>query len=260
MAIINVTDDSFYAESRTSTADAICERVRGAMADGVRLFDVGGYSSRPNAVDISLDEEWHRVELGIASIREVSKDVTISVDTFRAEVVRRAVEQFGQIVVNDISAGEQDPAIVDVVAHYDLPYVAMHMRGTPQTMQGMTAYEKDITTEVCDYFARRCDELHAAGVRQIILDPGFGFAKTLEQNYQLLAGLNRLCEMGYPVLVGLSRKSMIYKALDTTPDNALAGTTALHWEALRQGASVLRVHDTREACDVVSIFNKFLSF
>ena len=256
MGILNVTPDSFYASSRV-VGDALLERAKDMLDAGAAILDLGACSTRPGSEPVSEKEELARLHSALDVLDKELPDAVVSVDTFRAEVVRRAVEQFGQIVVNDISAGEQDPTIVDVVAHYDLPYVAMHMRGTPQTMQGMTAYEKDITTEVCDYFARRCDELHAAGVRQIILDPGFGFAKTLEQNYQLLAGLNRLCEMGYPVLVGLSRKSMIYKALDTTPDNALAGTTALHWEALRQGATLLRVHDVREAVETIKLYEKY---
>lgn len=259
MAIVNLTDDSFYAASRNSSAEAVERRVVEAIGDGVSLFDVGGYSSRPDAADISLEEEWRRVALGIRSIRRVSEKVLISVDTFRAEVVRRAVAEFGQIIVNDISAGELDAAMLDVVAKNSLPYIAMHMRGTPQTMQSLTSYEQDITSAVCDYFATKCADFRARGIEQIILDPGFGFAKTLEQNYELLAGLNRLVAMGYPVLVGLSRKSMIYRLLETTPDVALAGTTALHWEALRQGATILRAHDTREACDVVKIFNKYAS-
>ena len=259
MAIVNVTDDSFYGASRTSTGEAIQRRVSSAIEDGVTLFDVGGYSSRPNALHISLEEEWQRVELGLRNVRSVTSDAVLSVDTFRSEIVRRAVESFGEIVVNDISAGEQDDAMIEVVARYNLPYVAMHMRGTPQTMQTFTSYEKDITSEVCDYFVAKCNEWQQQGVKNIILDAGFGFAKSLEQNYELLAGLNRLCAMGFPVLVGVSRKSMIYRVLESTPEQALAGTTALHWEALRQGASILRVHDTREACDVVKIFKQYRS-
>lgn len=255
MAIVNVTDDSFYGASRNYSSRDIEERVSRAIEDGVSLFDIGGYSSRPNAAHISLEEEWQRVELGLKSVRQVASDALLSVDTFRSEIVRRAVEEFGDIIVNDISAGEQDAAMVDVVSHYDLPYIAMHMRGTPQTMQSLTSYENDITTEVCDYFTAKCQELHLRGVKKIILDAGFGFAKTLEQNYELLSGLHRLCSMDYPVLAGLSRKSMIYRVLDSTPEESLAGTTALHWEALRQGASILRVHDTREANDVIKLFN-----
>lgn len=259
MAIVNVTDDSFYGASRTSTSEAIQRRVRSAVEDGVMLFDIGGYSSRPNASHISLEEEWQRVELGLRNVRSVATDAILSVDTFRSEIVLRAVENFGDIVVNDISAGEQDDKMIDVVARYNLPYVAMHMRGTPQTMQTLTSYEKDITSEVCDYFAVKCQVWQQRGVKNIILDAGFGFAKSLEQNYELLAGLNNLCAMGYHVLVGVSRKSMIYRVLESTPEESLAGTTALHWEALRQGASILRVHDTREASDVVKLFKKYTS-
>lgn len=184
----------------------------------------------------------------------------VSVDTFRAEVARRAIESFGEVIVNDISAGELDPAIVDVVAEYGVPYIAMHMKGTPQTMQTLTAYEGDIVTAVCDYFAAKTVELRERGVRDVILDPGFGFAKSLEQNYELMAGLHRLCSMGYPVLAGVSRKSMIYRLLGVTPAEALAGTVALNWEALRQGATILRVHDTREAADVVRMFALYGQF
>ena len=161
------------------------------------------------------------------------------------------------MIINDISAGELDSAMIDVVAQYKVPYIAMHMRGTPQTMQSNTHYESGIVEEVCQYFERKCAELKSRGVEHIIIDPGFGFAKSLEQNYELLANLNRLCAMGYPVLAGVSRKSMIYKLLGVTPAEALNGTTALHWEALRQGATILRVHDTQEAAEVVKIFNKY---
>ncbi|MBQ6987807.1 MAG: dihydropteroate synthase [Alistipes sp.] len=259
MAIVNVTNDSFYGASRNYSGEDVEKRVRQALEDGVSLFDVGGCSSRPNAVHISLEDEWRRVELGLRSVRQVAADAMLSVDTFRSEIVQRAVENFGDIIVNDISAGEQDDAMIDVVAKYNLPYIAMHMRGTPQTMQSLTSYEKDITSEVCDYFAAKCQALRDRGVNKIILDPGFGFAKTLEQNYELLAGLHRLRAMGYPVLAGLSRKSMIYRVLDTIPENSLAGTTALNWEALRQGATILRVHDTREACDIIKLFKKYTS-
>ena len=259
MAIVNVTDDSFYGASRNYSAKDIEQRVCRAIEDGVSLFDIGGYSSRPNAVHISLEEEWQRVELGLRNVRKVASDALLSVDTFRSEIVRRAVENFGDIIVNDISAGEQDDAMIDVVAKYNLPYIVMHMRGTPQTMQSLTSYEKDITTEVCNYFAAKCQELRSRGVKDIILDPGFGFAKTLDQNYELLAGLHNLCAMGYPVLAGLSRKSMIYRVLDSTPEDSLVGTTALHWEALRQGVTIVRVHDTREASDVVKLVRKYTS-
>ena len=257
MTIVNVTDDSFFAGSRTIDKSAIVSRVQQALEEGATIFDVGGYSSRPGAKELSVEEEWCRVSVGLQAVRSVSASVPVSVDTFRSEVARRAVEEFGELIINDISAGELDNKMINVVAQYKVPYIAMHMRGTPQTMQSNTHYENGVVAEVCQYFERKCVELQSRGVERIILDPGFGFAKSLEQNYELLANLNRLCAMGYPVLAGVSRKSMIYKLLDITPAEALNGTTALHWEALRQGATILRVHDTREATQVVRIFNEY---
>ena len=257
MAIINVTDDSFFEGSRTVDEQSIAARVREAIASGATILDVGGYSSRSGAKELSVDEEWERVRKGLRIIKDVAADAFVSVDTFRSEVVRRAVEEFGDVIVNDISAGELDDEMIDVVAKYNLPYIAMHMRGTPQTMQSMTEYPNGVVEEVCRYFEKKVAELHSRGVSKIILDPGFGFAKTLEQNYELLGGLNRLCAMGYPVLAGVSRKSMIYKLLSVTPAESLNGTTALNWEALRQGAAILRVHDTREAVEVVRILTEY---
>lgn len=256
MAILNVTDDSFYAGSRNMEERAISERVVQAIEEGATIIDVGGYSTRPGAKDISLEEEWQRVERGLKCIRYISEDIAISVDTFRSGVVERAVALVGDIIVNDISAGEADTRMVDVVAHHKLPYIAMHMRGTPQTMQSMTQYEEGICESVCRYFTQRVEYLRQRGVNDIILDPGFGFAKSVEQNFELLGGLSSLSALGYPVLAGLSRKSMIYRALDITPEESLAGTVALNWEALRQGASILRVHDVREARQVIELYNR----
>ena len=277
MAILNVTPDSFYAGSRTPEAESVERRVREAVSEGAQLIDVGGYSSRPGADEVPADEEWRRVRLGVGTVRRLAPGMTVSVDTFRSEVAAKAVETFGPLVVNDISAGELDPAMLSVVADCGVPYIAMHMKGDPKTMQSQTDYRRDIVTEVVGYFRRRTDykrditaevtayfeaktaDLLAAGIKRenIILDPGFGFAKTTEQNYELLAGLHRLCALGYPVLAGLSRKSMIYKVLDATPAESLAGTVALGWECLRQGAAILRVHDVREAVDTVKLFNMF---
>ena len=256
MAIVNVTDDSFYAQSRMASDEAIVERVREAIAEGATILDVGGYSSRPGAVDVSVEEEWQRVRRGLQAVRSVSGEVAVSVDTFRAEVAARAIEEFGDVIINDISAGELSPQMVDVVAEAGVPYIAMHMKGSPQTMQQMTTYDEDIVSAVCRYFEEKVEHLLAKGVKQIVLDPGFGFAKSVEQNYELLAGLNRLCVMGYPVLAGVSRKSMIYKTLCVTADGALTGTIALNWEALRQGATILRVHDVREAAEVIKLYEK----
>ncbi len=256
MTIVNVTPDSFYAGSRTFTSEEIERRVMKAAEDGADMFDVGGYSSRPAAGDVPADEEAARVARAMKVIRRCMPDMPVSIDTFRSEVVRRTVSEWGDCIVNDISAGALDDNMVATVAELHLPYIAMHMRGTPATMQQMTCYN-DVVREVSNYFVRRLNELHKAGIGQIIIDPGFGFAKTLEQNYQLMANLHRLVGLGVPLLAGVSRKSMIYRLLGTTPAEALAGTVALNWESLRQGAAILRVHDTREAADTVAIFNKY---
>ena len=257
MAIVNVTDDSFYADSRTISQAAIAERVRRAIAEGATILDVGGYSSRPGAEDIDVEQEWQRVEMGLRVIRQISEEVAISVDTFRSVVAERALQGYGPLIINDISAGEIDDRIIDVVAKYDVPYIAMHMRGTPQTMQQQIDLEQDITEQVCDYFRQRVEQLRSRGVNKLILDPGFGFAKSLKQNYELLLGLDRVCALGYPVLAGISRKSMIYKLLGTSPsdDATLQGTKILNYQALCSGATILRVHDVKEAVEIVDLFN-----
>lgn len=260
MAILNVTPDSFFAGSRMPDAPHVERRVREAVAEGASIIDVGGYSSRSGADEVSPDEEWRRVELGVEAVRRLAPGMAVSVDTFCSEVAARAIERFGPLIINDISAGELDPAMPAVAAKYGVPYIAMHMKGDPKTMQSLTDYKRDITAEVVAYFEARVAALLAAGIARehLVLDPGFGFAKTTEQNYELLAGLHRLCALGYPVLAGLSRKSMIYRVLGVTPAQSLAGTVALGWECLRQGAAILRVHDVREAVDTVRIFNAYV--
>ena len=260
MAILNVTPDSFFAGSRMPDAPHVERRVREAVAEGASIIDVGGYSSRPGADEVSPGEEWRRVRLGVGAVRRLAPGMAVSVDTFRSEVAARAIERFGPLIINDISAGELDPAMPAVAAKYGVPYIAMHMKGDPKTMQSLTDYKRDITAEVVAYFEARVAALLAAGIARehLVLDPGFGFAKTTEQNYELLAGLHRLCALGYPVLAGLSRKSMIYRVLGVTPAQSLAGTVALGWECLRQGAAILRVHDVREAVDTVRIFNAYV--
>lgn len=260
MAIVNATDDSFYAESRTMSVEAVQERVRKVLAEGATIIDVGGYSSRPGADDVSLEQEWARVDMALSAVRAVDADVLVSIDTFRAEIVRRAVAKYGLVIVNDITAGEGDADMVAMVAALDVPYVAMHMRGTPQTMQTLSEYD-DVTGEVCTYLRDKAQMLQRAGVRpqNIILDPGFGFAKSIEQCYKLLGELNYLCALDYPVLVGLSRKSMIYRLLDVEPEQALCGTQVVQWEALRQGAMLLRVHDVGAAAQTVRMFEMFKS-
>lgn len=256
MAIVNVTPDSFYAGSRNLDLEAVERRVLEAVEEGASILDVGGYSSRPGAAEVPVEEEWARVKAGVGAVRRLAPAAVVSVDTFRSEIARRVLDAFGPVIINDISAGELDPAILEVVARHGVPYIAMHMKGDPQTMQSLTDYRRDIATEVVSYFRERVERLLAAGIRRerIILDPGFGFAKTVAQNYELLSGLHRLCALGFPVLAGLSRKSMIYKVLDATPEESLAGTVALGWECLRQGANILRVHDVREAADTVRLF------
>ena len=255
MAIVNVTPDSFYAASRAADVQAIEERVRRAVAEGAAIIDIGGCSTRPGAEYVPAEEEYRRVACGLRAVRRVAPETAVSVDTFRAEVAARCIDEFGPLIVNDISAGEEEPELMRVAARRGVPYVAMHKRGTPAEMQSLTGYG-DVAAEVAEYLCERVARLTEAGVRRerIIVDPGFGFAKTAEENFQLLAGLHRLRRCGCPIMVGVSRKSMIYRTLDVTPDEALNGTTALHWEALRQGASILRVHDVREAVQTVNLF------
>ena len=258
MAIVNATPDSFYSLSRTQSHEAVAERVREAIEDGATIIDIGGYSSRPDADDVAVEEEWQRVKMALEATREVSQDIAISVDTFRAEVVRRAVAEFGDIIVNDITAGAGDSEMFKTVAELGVPYVAMHMRGTPQTMQSLTQYN-DVVADVVAELSECLQAMEKAGIdrRRVALDPGFGFAKSTEQNYELLAGLHRLKSLGQPLLVGVSRKSMIYKTLGATPEVSLSATQAIHWEALRQGATLLRVHDVKEAVETIKLFEKF---
>ena len=257
MAIVNATPDSFFASSRAQSHRAVAARVERALNEGAIIIDIGGYSSRPDADDVAMAEEWSRVDMALSAVREVSGEVAISLDTFRAEVVRRAYEKYGKIIVNDITGGLGDDEMLKTVAELQLPYIAMHMRGTPQTMQQQTQYN-DVVAEVANELHERLTAIENAGIdrSRVALDPGFGFAKTVEQNYELLAGLHRLKALEQPLLVGLSRKSMIYKPLGITPDEALSATQAVHWEALRQGATLLRVHDVREAVQTIKLYEK----
>ena len=258
MAIVNATPDSFYAASRTQSHKAIAERVERVLNEGAAIVDIGGYSSRPNADDVSVEEEWSRVDTALSATREVATNIPISIDTFRSEIVRRAYDKYGEVVVNDITGGLGDADMLSVVAELKLPYIAMHMRGTPQTMQSQVHYE-DVVAEVVAELQQRLLAIEQSGIERcrVALDPGFGFAKTVDQNYELLAGLQRLNALEQPLLVGVSRKSIIYKPLDITPDEALAATQAVHWEALRQGATLLRVHDVREAVQTLKLYERF---
>lgn len=252
MGILNVTPDSFYAGSRKQSEEEIRQRVQEIRQQGGSMIDIGAYSSRPGADDVSPHEEMERLARGLQIIREEWEEAIVSVDTFRAEVARQCVEQFGVEIINDISGGALDPDMFHAVAQLGVPYILMHMQGTPQNMQQAPHYD-NITSEVMQYFAERINRLHELGAKDIILDPGFGFAKTLEHNYKLLHHMEVLHTFGLPLLVGFSRKSMIYRLLETTPQEALNGTTVLNTIALGMGASILRVHDVRQAVEAIKI-------
>ena len=252
MGILNVTPDSFFTDSRSFDADAISHRVATMVAEGADMIDIGAYSSRPGAGEVSVTEEMQRLERGMAIVRKIAPSILVSVDTFRADVARYAVESLGVDMVNDISAGLLDDNMVATVAQLKVPYIAMHMRGTPATMSEMTQYD-NVVADVMRELSQRINEFTLAGINDIIIDPGFGFAKTTEQNYELLQNLELFHELGYPLLVGVSRKSMIYRALGVTPDDALNGTTVVNTIALQAGASILRVHDVKQAVEAVKI-------
>lgn len=253
MGILNVTPDSFFAASRTFSETEVARRAEQLLADGADIIDIGGYSTRPGAAEVSPGEEWARLSLGLEAVRAVSAEAVVSVDTFRADVARRCVEEYGVAIVNDISGGELDADMFPTVAALGVPYILMHMQGTPQTMQQAPHYD-DVLREVILYLARKVQQLRELGVRDIILDPGFGFGKTVDDNYRLLACLDELALFGLPVLAGISRKSMICRVLDITPDQALNGTTVLNTLCLTKGARILRVHDVRPAVEAVRLF------
>ena len=259
MGILNATPDSFYAGSRCGNDETIiANRARAIIEEGGDMIDVGAYSSRPDATDIPLEEEWQRLDRALSVIRGLYPDAILSVNTFRAEIARRSVERHGVQIINDISGGELDQTMFETVASLHVPYILMHMRGTPQTMQQQTHYD-NLMAEITEYFARRVDRLHQLGVSDIILDPGFGFSKTLDDNYLLMHRLHELQPLGLPILTGISRKSMIYKLLGSSPEESLTGTTVLNTIALMGGTHILRVHDVREAVETVKIVTKTLS-
>lgn len=252
MGILNVTPDSFYAGSRMQTEADIERRTRQILHEGAAIIDVGAYSSRPNAEHVTPQEEMERLRFGLRILRRTAPDAVVSVDTFRADVARMCVEEYGVAIINDIAAGEMDPDMFATVAELNVPYIMMHMQGTPQSMQQHPHYD-NLMKEVFLYFAGKVCRLRDLGVKDIILDPGFGFGKTLDHNYELLAHLEEFGTFGLPLLVGVSRKSMIYRLLDVTPQEALNGTTALHTISLLKGADILRVHDVREAVETLRI-------
>lgn len=252
MGILNVTPDSFYDGSRKQTEEDIRLRANAIIDEGGSMIDVGAYSSRPGADEVTPDEEMRRLDKALSIIRHDHPQAIISVDTFRADVAERCVRDFEADIINDISGGDLDPHMFDTIARLGVPYILMHMKGTPQTMQQAPHYD-DLMAEMLQYFGERTQQLHEMGVKDIILDPGFGFAKTLEHNYQLMSRMDELQVLGLPLLVGISRKSMIYRLLGTTPQEALNGTSVLNTLALQKGASILRVHDVRECVEVVRI-------
>lgn len=258
MGILNTTPDSFYAGSRCDSEELIRNRIRTIVSQGADIIDIGGYSSRPNADDITPEEEFRRLSLGLRLIKEEAPDSIVSVDTFRASVAERCVGEYGVDIINDIASGGLDPQMIPTVARLKVPYIMMHMRGNPHTMTQLTDYT-DVTADVMAWLGAKAKEAALAGITDIIVDPGFGFSKTVEQNYEMLAHLELFATLDLPLLVGVSRKSMIYKLLSTTPDNALNGTTAIHMISLMKGASILRVHDVAEAREAVTIFNATFS-
>lgn len=255
MGILNVTPDSFYAESRTSNEEHIAARVQQLMDDGADMIDIGGYSSRPGADDVSPEEEMNRLRRGLRVVRRLYPEVPVSVDTFRADVARMCVEEEGADIINDISGGMMDRQMFRTVARLGVPYILMHMQGTPDTMQQAPHYD-NLRREVMLYFAERIDRLCQMGAKDIIVDPGFGFGKTLEHNYELFHHLDDFNLFNLPLLVGISRKSMIYKLLGGTPQTSLNGTTVLNTIALMKGAHILRVHDVKEAVEAKRIVMK----
>lgn len=262
MGIVNVTPDSFFSGSRFNNKARIVRHVGMMLDDGAGIIDIGAYSSRPGAKDISVNEELKRLIPAMTALRKKFPDAIISIDTFRAEVARRMVEDFGVGMVNDISGGELDSKMFETVADLHVPYILMHMKGNPITMQTNPTYE-NVEQELILYFAQKLRELNLLGVKDVIIDPGFGFSKTIEHNFELLAKLNDFRVFDLPILTGFSRKSMIYKLLNSMPDEALNGTTVLNTVALLQGASILRVHDVKEAVETIRLlemYNKFRRF
>lgn len=259
MGILNITPDSFYADSRKQSEKAIEERVQAILAEGGTIIDIGGYSSRPDADEVSAKEEMDRLAFALNILNTHYPDAIISVDTFRAGVARRCVEEYGVAIINDISGGELDAAMFDTIAALRVPYIMMHMRGTPRTMQKNTNYD-DMMEEIMLYFSAKIHRLRLMGVSDLILDPGFGFSKTVDQNYRLMNHLREFSLFELPLLVGVSRKSMIYKFLGGTPADSLNGTTVLNTLALLNGADILRVHDVKAAVEAVKIVEKTVNF
>ncbi|MBE8724104.1 dihydropteroate synthase [Flavobacterium hungaricum] len=254
MGILNVTPNSFFDGGKYKNESEIISQVDKMLSEGAAFIDIGAYSSKPSAEFVSEQEEIDRIVPAIELILKHFPETLLSIDTFRAEVAKASIES-GAAIINDIAAGELDDKMFEVIAKYNVPYIMMHMRGNPQTMQSLTQYE-DIVKEMLFYFSEKVKKARALGINDLILDPGFGFAKTTEQNFEVMQKMELFNVLELPVLVGISRKSMIYKTLNTTPQEALNGTTFLNTIALTKGAKILRVHDVKEAVECVALFNK----
>ncbi|MGB5988296.1 MAG: dihydropteroate synthase [Marinifilaceae bacterium] len=256
MGILNLTPDSFYDGGSYINDEQIIERIEKILSDGADIIDLGAYSSRPGAEHISEELEVSRLLPAIRIIAKYFPDVIVSVDTFRASVVEKIHEIYDDFIINDISGGTMDDRMYNIVVKLDLPYIMMHMKGTPQNMQSNPIYD-NVVEEVYEYFSKRIEILKAKGYNKIILDPGFGFGKTLEHNYEILRNMDKYKSFGFPVLAGVSRKSMICKLLKCNPSEALTGTIAINTLSLGKGADILRVHDVKDAVETVKIFNAF---
>lgn len=254
MGILNVTPNSFFDGGKYNLENEILARVEKMLAEGATFIDIGAYSSKPSAEFVSEKEEIERIVPVVQLILKNFPEALLSIDTFRSEVAKACIEN-GAALINDIAAGNLDDKMFEVIAKYNVPYIMMHMRGTPQTMQSMTHYD-DIIKEMLFYFSEKINKARSLGINDLIIDPGFGFAKTLEQNYQVMQKMELFQMLELPLLVGISRKSMIYKVLNSNPEEALNGTTFLNTIALTKGASILRVHDVKEAVECVQLWNK----
>ena len=260
MGILNVTPDSFYSGSRMATdVSLISSRIGQMLEEGVDIIDIGAYSTRSNADEVTPEEEYRRLSVGLDAIRSIAGDILVSVDTFRADIAERCVKNYGVQIINDVSGGTLDAAMFDTVARLEVPYILMHMRGTPATMQSLTEYT-DVTDDVIADLTAKADALRNRGVKDIIIDPGFGFSKTVDQNYEMMARLDEFKKMGLPLLVGISRKSMIFRTLGTDAQHSLNGTTVLNTVSLMGGAHILRVHDVKECVETVKIMGKMLGY
>jgi dihydropteroate synthase len=255
MGILNITPDSFYDGGKYVTDDAINERVTRMCEEGADIIDIGACSTRPGAIEITAEEEWIRLSKALGIARRLYPQLVISVDTYRSEIANKAVKEFNVNIINDISAGNADPEMFETIANLQIPYIIMHMLGNPQTMQASPHYE-DLITEIIGFLTKKSEELKKLGVNDIIVDPGFGFGKTMEQNYQILNHLKSFDILDMPILAGISRKSMIYKELGVLSEDALNGTIVLNTMALERGANILRVHDVKEARQTIQLFRK----